>query len=157
VTLLTVAAQLRAAGASWETIAARVKRSARTCRHWPVAYPDEWRRRYRQAEALLFAEAGAEALLILRAQLRSQNEKISLAAAQFLLKNRTDLRAQEDRAAAAGPGALDAEITRFVAHVRDLSDAQLDALVDGFVARRRLAADGGAAGAAPPPGPALPE
>ena len=34
-TLLTVAAELRSGGASWEAVAAKVSRRPSTCRRWP--------------------------------------------------------------------------------------------------------------------------
>ena len=41
-TLLTVAAELRAAGASWEAVAAKVRRKPRTCQAWTTRFRDDW-------------------------------------------------------------------------------------------------------------------
>ena len=42
--LLTQAAELRAAGQTWETVAAAVGRSAETVRRWPKQHPKLWLR-----------------------------------------------------------------------------------------------------------------
>src|SRR5262245_45352632 len=95
--LLTIAADLRAAGVSWAAVGERVSRSDETCRAWPRRYPDDWRRLSREAEDLLTAEAGGEARIVLRKLLRSENEKVSLAAANLLLRARDERRACEER------------------------------------------------------------
>ena len=41
-TLLAVAAELRAAGATWEAVARRVGREPSTCRKWPSRYGADW-------------------------------------------------------------------------------------------------------------------
>src|SRR5436305_331520 len=48
--LMAVAADLRAAGNSWETIALRLKRTVATVRGWPARYVGDWGRLYRAAE-----------------------------------------------------------------------------------------------------------
>ena len=40
--LLAVAAELRAAGATWEAVARRVGRESSTCRKWPSRYAADW-------------------------------------------------------------------------------------------------------------------
>src|SRR5436305_8849620 len=79
--LLARAAELRAAGASWAKIAAEVGRAVKTCSQWPSLYPAWWGQLLRAAEDRLSAESGAEARVVLRKLLRSEDEKIVLAAA----------------------------------------------------------------------------
>ncbi len=65
-TLLTIAAELRAAGASWARIGEACKRDAESCRHWPRTYREVWIRLYREAEDQTVADAGMEARNALR-------------------------------------------------------------------------------------------
>ena len=58
-TLMKLAAELRATGSSWEIVGARVQRSPRTCREWPLRYPDDWKHLYCEAEDSLTAEGSA--------------------------------------------------------------------------------------------------
>ena len=141
--VMELAAQQRAAGSSWDAVAAKVGRGTRTCRGWPAAYPDVWRRLYRQAERHLLAEAGAEAVAILRTLLRSQDDKTRLAAATLLLKSRGADRDPPEEPADDG-------LAGFVAHLKELDDAELDALVEAHLADAAAAAGGGPAGAPPP-------
>lgn len=48
--LLTRAADLRAAGKSWEATAAALGYSAQTVRKWPIRYSTRWRRVHGEAE-----------------------------------------------------------------------------------------------------------
>ncbi|HEY1377642.1 MAG TPA: phage terminase large subunit [Gemmataceae bacterium] len=73
--LLAAAADLRAAGASWDAVADRLHRSPDTCRRWPARFPAVWADLYRQAERRQAAEARAEATNILRNQLRHEDDK----------------------------------------------------------------------------------
>src|SRR5690349_12071206 len=93
--LLAAAAERKAGGASWEQVAAHVGRRTATCRRWPALYPAEWRRLFREAERRLFADAGAEGVLALRALLRSEDEKVRRDAARVLVGVLERLRAAE--------------------------------------------------------------
>ena len=57
-TLLSVAAELRSGGASWEAVAAKVSRRPSTCRGWPARFSD-WEPLYREAQERRREEAGA--------------------------------------------------------------------------------------------------
>jgi hypothetical protein len=155
--LLTSAADLRAAGASWLKVGEHTKRSPETCRQWPRRFPDTWRRLYREAEKHLIDEAAAEARVILRQMLRSPDQKIVLAAAQILIRGRDQQRALEERAERPDPAAVAAEITEFARYLKGLTDAQLAAHLDAFLARRQLAAAGTAAGTDDPASPGKPQ
>src|SRR5436190_20429259 len=84
--LVARAAELRAAGASWDAVAAAVGRAADTCRRWPHSHPRLWRRAYRAAARQKLAEAGAEGLAMLRSSLRSEDEKVRRDAAKALAR-----------------------------------------------------------------------
>src|SRR5262245_50016611 len=83
--LLATAAELKAGGASWEAVAAKVGRTAATCRRWPTLYPDDWQRLFRDAERQLVVDAGAEAVLVLRALLRAADDKVRRDVARTLV------------------------------------------------------------------------
>src|SRR5262245_1369760 len=85
-TLLTVAAELRAAGASWATVADQVGRQPATCQQWPVRYRERWDRLYREVQQRRFAESNAEAETLLRGLLRDDDKKIRLKANELWLK-----------------------------------------------------------------------
>ena len=55
-TLLTVAAELRAVGHSWEQIAKHVQRQPQTVQKWPTRFRDDWDTLYRTAQQKRFDE-----------------------------------------------------------------------------------------------------
>lgn len=85
-TILKLAAELRATGASWEAVSRRLARAASTVRGWTRQFPEVWAQEYTAAVAALGTETSAEARLVLRELLRSDNEKIRFSAAQALLR-----------------------------------------------------------------------
>jgi hypothetical protein len=150
---MAVAAELRAGGASWEAVADKVGREARTCRSWPHRYPDAWEQLFRAAEDRLLGDAGGEALHFLRKLLRSDNPTLSQNTAKFLYaKRRESLPPREPDRAAAAPG----DWGPFLAYLESLDDAAVQAFLAEFLARRlaqtgpALPAGGG------PPGPPVP-
>ncbi len=130
--LIGVAAELRAAGKSWEAVAAQVGRSARTVRGWVRAHPAEWRRAYRDAEAQLVVEAAAESVLVLRNLLRAEDDKVRRDAARQLLDFRLELAKLEGKANGSGrPVAAEAE--RIAAFLAQCDDGEVQGLVDGVL------------------------
>jgi hypothetical protein len=83
--LLTAAAELRAAGASWPAVAAHVRRRADTVRRWPKLYPDVWAHLVAGAERQALADGGNEAVTALRQMVRSEDEKVRRDAAKVLV------------------------------------------------------------------------
>lgn len=83
--LLAAAADLRAAGYSWEAVGERLRRKPDTCRRWPSRYARRWRDLYVAAERLQEAELRAEARNVLRRQLRLGDSKQTRDAARALL------------------------------------------------------------------------
>jgi hypothetical protein len=125
--LLAAAAELKAAGASWEAVAAKVGRSPDTCRRWPALYPDEWRRLFRAAEQQLIIEAGAEAVLVLRALLRAEDDKVRRDVARTLVALRSQLRELEAKAAATAPTD---DRGRCAEYLEGMDDAAVGAITD---------------------------
>src|SRR5262249_49541177 len=125
--MITVAADLRAVGASWAAVAEKVQRSPETCRTWPRLYPEAWRRLLAQAEDRLTEEAGGEARTYLRKLLRSEDERIVLGAGKLLLGVRTARRAVEDRIDPPPEQDL-REHLEFVKYLKGLGDEQVKRL-----------------------------
>jgi hypothetical protein len=155
--LLTLAAELRAAGSSWGKVAEQVKRSAETCRQWPRLYPELWRRLYRQAAGQRSAEAAVEAQLYLRKLVRHEDPKISLRAAQLLQRAWEDHMDREDRTERPDPVRVAVEIAEFAKYLKEMTDDQLAKHLADFLARRPAAAAGPAPGTDDPPGPEVPQ
>jgi hypothetical protein len=126
--VLARAAELRAAGLSWETVAARLHVPAETAREWPTLYPTEWQSALHAAERRLVAEASAESVLILRQLLRSEDEKVRRDAAKFLVDLRLEL-AKLDRPAEPPPPPPTSDAARFVALLEGHTHEQLAELV----------------------------
>jgi hypothetical protein len=139
--LVTTAAELKAAGASWAAVALRVGRSPDTVRRWPALYADAWRRLVGDAERQLLADVGAESVTTLRQMLRSEDEKIRRDAARTLLalRDKAKAGAGDDAAGAGG------KWSPIVAYLERLTDDQITTLTDELTAAVRGGPDGPAA------------
>src|SRR5207248_10483093 len=84
--LLPVAAALRSGGASWEAVAAKVRRRPSTCRQWPARFRADWEELYREAQERRYEEAGNEALALLRRHMRAAEPRTSLRAVELMLR-----------------------------------------------------------------------
>lgn len=100
--VLAKAAELRAAGSSWEAVARRVRRAVRTVGGWPRKYADRWAAALVRAERRLAAQADGESVLTLRTLLLSDDERVRWRAATALLARRLE-RDKLDRKTAAAP------------------------------------------------------
>ncbi|MFL5339409.1 MAG: hypothetical protein ACJ8F7_04505 [Gemmataceae bacterium] len=129
--LLRRAAELRAAGKSWEAVGGAVHRAPETVRRWPREYPAEWKRCYLVAEASLLAEAAAEALQYMRVMLRSENERSVIAAGQLLLKSRLADRDREEKP----DREPDEEVAAYIEAAK-MTDEELDYTIGRFAERR---------------------
>lgn len=127
--VLARAAELRAAGSNWETVAAKLNRPAGTVRKWPGLYPTQWQAALHAAERRLVSEASAESVLILRQLLRSDDEKVRRDAAKFLVGLRLELFKHDQTSAADPPPHLTSDAARLVAFLEGHSDDELDRLV----------------------------
>ncbi|HVK14601.1 MAG TPA: hypothetical protein VM597_38035 [Gemmataceae bacterium] len=79
------AAELRAAGFAWKSVAEELDRPWKTVEKWPRLYPDFWADRLAAARAELRDGAADEAVAVLRNLLRSDDEKIQRDASRDLL------------------------------------------------------------------------
>jgi hypothetical protein len=122
------AADLRAGGATWESVGRELRRHADTCRRWSREYPEVWRRLYGSAEVRLAREAQAEARVTLRQLLRSNEEKTRLAAARDLLRSRPGRRGRKPAEAA------DSEVAAFISQLQGLSDVEIEDMLRNFLA-----------------------
>lgn len=152
---MTIAAELRAAGYSWDSISPKMGRSTRTCRRWPTLYPDDWDKRFYSATRRLAEEIGSEGRITLKRLLRSKDEKITEGAGKFLSRllekaedafyRKTDQTNRQTDKDTTKPSILE-----------NLDDDQKRALLDEFVVRRmaelRAAQSGGESPASPPVG-----
>jgi len=126
------AAEMRAAGTSWEKIGEEVGRAADTVRRWPSIYRIRWQRMFARAEHVLLTEATAEAVLTLRRQLRSEDEKTAREAAQKLVQLRIAFKRRRKSASGASHNRLPADISdgrRIANHLGGLTDVQIEQLL----------------------------
>ena len=86
-TLLTIAAELRASGHSWEAVAKRVNRKAKTCKAWPRVYAREWQPIYREIQLQRFDQMAQECRDRLRILSRHEDPKIQRDACALMLKH----------------------------------------------------------------------
>ncbi len=128
--LLARAAEMRAEGETWPTIAAAVDRSANTVQKWPKQHAKRWKKLFARAEAALLKDASSEAVHTLRKLLRSKVPKVQQDSAQKLLllrEARTKTgRSRGDRAA----GSAVPEVRQLVEYLEGLSDGQFRELFD---------------------------
>jgi hypothetical protein len=82
---LKEAAILRAAGASWAAVAAKLHRAVATCNHWPSRYRASWKEIYEKACDGVLAELTAESRATLRTHLREKLIRDQREAAKLLL------------------------------------------------------------------------
>jgi HEAT repeat protein len=124
--VLARAAELRAGGASWEAVAARLNRSAESVGKWPGQHPDRWQAALRAAERRLAIEATAEAVLILRQLLRSEDEKVRRDAAKALIDLRLELARHEPKPASDPPAPpVTSEARQVLAFLEGHTDEEL--------------------------------
>ncbi len=137
--LFARAAELRATGATWETVAREVNRVERTVRGWQRKYAERWAAALVQAERLMAAQSDCESVLTLRKLLLSQDERVRWHAAKCLIARRVE----RDKLALKTPPAshppLTSEAARLIAFLDGHPDEELAAIV---------------ADLAPPPAPA---
>jgi hypothetical protein len=128
--LIALAATLRASGAGWADVAAKVERSERSVRRWPQKYPDAWARHFRMAESHFLAEVAVEARQVMRLLLRSKDEKTQLRATFSMLKVR---QTERDREFAVEPPpaheTVDPYVSTFIRELNNLSDEEVDQML----------------------------
>jgi hypothetical protein len=127
---LLQAAELKVGGASWDTIARQLNRSAETVRKWPVEYADRWAAALHKAERHLAGEIESDGILVLRKLLFSDDEKVRSIAARALINLRLDLEKLDQKAPAPAPPPppLSPVSRRFLTLVDGLSHDDLKAI-----------------------------
>ena len=128
--LIALAATLRAGGAGWADVAAKVGRSESRVRRWPQKYPEAWARHFRMEESHFLAEVAVEARQVMRLLLRSKDEKTQLRATFNMLKVRQAERAREF--AVEPPPVqepIDPTVSLFISKMNKLSDEELDQMM----------------------------
>ena len=133
---MEMAAELRAVGATWRTIAAQLGRQRNVVSRWVRWYQDEWERLLQDAKARVYRNGSDETLAAIRAMLRDRDSTVRLSAAQKLTKMRLDEKAAETPAPR---GKTD--LIALGAYLEDLSDAELDSTLDEFNREKQSAAD----------------
>jgi hypothetical protein len=119
VRLVERAAELRAAGHTWEQIAKKLRRSL-AIRGWRRRYPEFWNRAIADARRELAAQASAEGLTVLRNLLLSQDEKVRRDASARLLA----LRPNDDL-----PQPPPSDLLRYVQILEGMTDDDLESLL----------------------------
>lgn len=132
IALIQQAAELRAGGAAWETIATEVGRASNTVRKWPTEFPSTWKRAIRVAERQLLTDATAESVLTLRKQLRSEDEKSSRDAAQKLIQFRM-AKQKKSRPTSVKPSKPPTIHQRIALYLETLSDEEIQRLITEHV------------------------
>jgi HEAT repeat protein len=92
---METAAELRAAGATWETIAAQLQRKLSLVARWAKLYAEEWECLLREAEERLSRHADNESRSVTRQLLRDNDPKVRLDAADALAQRRQQEKAAE--------------------------------------------------------------
>ena len=128
---METAAELRAAGASWETAAAELGRQPNLLMRWAKVYREDWERLLLEAEERADREVSNEARTALRILLRSKNSKVRLAAAgnvaRHWLAKRSGANAPDPRT----------DHAAYLAYVEEMSDEQLEQYLAEFAGRTR--------------------
>jgi hypothetical protein len=145
---METAAELRAAGATWETAAGQIGRQPNLLMRWARVYSEEWERLLREAEQRLLRQGSNESRSTLRLLLRCKSSKIRLAAADKLAHHcRAEKALQE-------PPSPQTDKTAFLDYLEEMTDAQLQQFMAEVV--QRLHPQGCGPGSENPPSPAGP-
>jgi hypothetical protein len=123
---LQIAAELRAAGASWDTIAAQLHRQPTLLARWARFYVDEWQRMLAEAEQRQARQENAESRSAIRSLLRSKELKTRLDAAGNLARQLLD----EKKETTEVPADLFSNPAALNAYVEKLSEEELDRFIN---------------------------
>jgi len=123
--LFARAAEVRAAGATWEAVGEEVGRAARTVRRWPRMYADRWFAAFIQAERNMASQADCESVLTLRRLLLSHDEKVRWHAAKALIARRIERDKISLKTPAQPQRALSSAAAEIIAYLDELPDAEL--------------------------------
>jgi hypothetical protein len=124
---MEAAAELRAAGATWETIGEVLDRKPFVLTRWARVYSDDWRRYLRDAGEWLLRQGSSEWRAKLQALLRHPSSRVRLATADQLLRQRL-----AEKSAERPPDRL-AEAAAFLAVAEKMTDERLQELITDFI------------------------
>jgi hypothetical protein len=140
---METAAELRAAGATWETAAVQLRRQPNLLIRWARVYREEWERLYREAEERWSRQANNESRNVLRILLRSDNQRIRLSAADKLARHWLDQKKMDmERAKETAPKSHTDQLA-LLAYLEGLNDADLQQFLADAVQRVHRANGGG--------------
>ena len=145
---METAAELRAAGATWETAAEQLGRQPTLLIRWTRHYHEDWERLLREAEERLSRQASNESRSVLRMLMRCKSSKIRLSAADKLMRHGLEEKAKRE------PPEPRVDRSAYIALLEEMTDDQLQEHLAEFV--RRIHAEGGAAPMADSAGAARP-
>jgi len=143
---METAAELRAAGATWESIGVELRRQPTLIIRWARVYRDDWERMLQEAEERWAHLVTNESRSVLRNLLRSDSERVRMSAAEKLARYWLEQRAQK------APSDPYTDRFAFLAHLEEMNDADLQQYLADLV--RRIHADGDQRAMADPPVPA---
>ncbi len=143
---METAADLRAAGATWETAAEQTGRQPNLLIRWARVYHDQWEQLLREAEERLSRHASNESRSVLRKLLRAKSSRIRLTAADKLTRHWHEEKAKE------APPDPHVDRSAYIAFLEEMNDDQLQVHLAELV--RRIHAEGGVAGTVSPQSPA---
>jgi hypothetical protein len=123
--LVARAAELRAAGQSWEQVARAVQRGVDTVKKWPSRYADYWNQLLAEARRISIESAGDEARAALRVHLRSDKDASSRDAAKQLIHHQATLTKTD-------PSTPLTDLQRFFDYLEELTDDDLNTLLGAY-------------------------
>ncbi len=104
------AAEMKAAGSSWEAIATALQRTVQTVKKWPRIHANEWQELFGKFEKQLLDEAAAESVLALRKHLRGEESAVSIRASDKLIRYRISRAKSTTSMANVGPSAEERDL-----------------------------------------------
>ena len=131
---MEMAAELRASGATWKTVAENLRRRLNVVWRWTRWYRDEWEALLRDAEERASREGASASHAVMRQLLRHKNAKIRLSTAEKLIKLRLAEKAAEP------PRHSTSNLSALLTHLEELSDVELDHTLDRCVGDTKGAA-----------------
>jgi hypothetical protein len=149
--LMHQAAELRAAGCSWEAIGVKLNRTARSCRRWTDRYPEVWQQLYWKEKANVAQKAGDEAFGCLRQLLRDEDKWLRQNTAKFLCRHSYDV--IKGQPGAARPDEALGDWAPYIAYLESHSEEEANACLEEDLAERPAEAGPAAPAEAGEPGP----
>jgi hypothetical protein len=134
---MEAAAELRALGATWETIGEVLGRRAFVLTRWVRIYPDEWEVFLREAEERAERKRTSELRSMLKEMLRHESSRVRRATAENLRRERLAEKATEP------PRDPRDNLSGFLREIEQMTDAELEEQLAEFLRQSdRLPAKG---------------